>query len=268
MSKISVIMAVYNTKPYLKEAIESVLNQTFWEFEFIIVDDYSTDGSYEYLQKIQKTDDRIKLYRNEKNMWISFTRNKLISLTNTNYIATQDSDDISELDRLELSYNFLENNPDYGVVSWNNIIINEDSKVIWYRKYHNNIKSIILKKSPISQWSSLFKKDILIKLWWYDKSLDFWEDYDLWIRMFVSWYKIWNLDKYLYSVRIRKWQSKSSKLKQTIKNTINIQKKAIKLWLKPSFSDLIYIFLEHFLLILPSNIILFLFKKLEYKNAK
>lgn len=268
MSKISVIMAVYNTKPYLKEAIESVLNQTFWEFEFIIVDDYSTDGSYEYLQKIQKTDDRIKLYRNEKNMWISFTRNKLISLTNTNYIATQDSDDISELDRLELSYNFLENNPDYGVVSWNNIIINEDSKVIWYREYWDDIENIILKKSPISQPSSFFKKDLFIELWWYDKSLDFWEDYDLWLKMYINWNKIKNLSNNLIKYRIRSGQTKSTKLKQTIKNTINIQKKAIKLWLKPSFSDLIYIFLEHFLLILPSNIILFLFKKLEYKNAK
>lgn len=266
--KISVIMAVYNTKQFLEEAINSILTQSFKDFEFIILDDFSTDWSYEYLCEIQKYDSRIKLYRNNKNMWISFTRNKLIWLTNTNYIATQDSDDISDHNRLELCYNFLENNTDYWVVSWNNIIINEKSNIIWYRKYHNNIKSIILKKSPISQWSSIFKKDIFTKLWWYDKSLNFWEDYDLWIRMFISWYKIWNLDKYLYSVRIRDWQSKSSKLKETIKNTILIQKKAIKLGIKPSLSDLFYIFLEYILLLLPSNFILFLFKKLEYKNAK
>lgn len=266
--KISVIMAVYNTKQFLEEAINSILTQSFKDFEFIILDDFSTDWSYEYLCEIQKYDSRIKLYRNNKNMWISFTRNKLIWLTNTNYIATQDSDDISDHNRLELCYNFLENNPDYWVVSWNNIIINEDSKVIWYREYWDDIENIILKKSPISQASSFFKKNLFIKLWWYDKSLDFWEDYDLWLKMYINWNKIKNLSNNLIKYRIRSGQTKSTKLKQTIKNTINIQKKAIKLWLRPSFSDLIYIFLEHFLLILPSNIILFLFKKLEYKNAK
>ena len=109
-AKISVIMPVYNTASFLKEAIDSILNQTFIDFEFIIIDDFSDDWSYEILKNYQEKDNRIKLFRNEKNMWISFTRNKLISLTSTNYILSQDSDDISLDNRLELSYNFLENN--------------------------------------------------------------------------------------------------------------------------------------------------------------
>lgn len=266
--KISIIMPVYNTASFLKESIESILNQTFMDFEFIIVDDYSNDWSYEILKKYKDKDNRIKLYRNEKNMWISFTRNKLINLSSTNYIATQDSDDISFLNRLELSYNFLENNLDFWVVSWNNIIINEKSEYIWYRKYSDEIKKIILKKSPISQPSSMFKKDIFLRLWWYDKNLNYWEDYDLWIRFFMNWYKIKNLNNFLIKYRIRDWQSKTEKLKQTIKNTILIQKKAINNWLKPTISDNIYMFLLRILIYLPSNIILFLFKKLEYKKWK
>lgn len=267
-AKISVIMPVYNTASFLKEAIDSILNQTFIDFEFIILDDFSDDWSYEILKNYQEKDNRIKLFRNEKNMWISFTRNKLISLTSTNYILSQDSDDISLDNRLELSYNFLENNLEFWVVSGNNIVIDEQSNIIWYRIYYDDIKNTILKKSPISQPSSMFRKDIFLKMWWYDKSLNYGEDYDLWIRFFQNGYKIKNLDNDLLKYRIRKWQSKSDKLKQTIKNTILIQKKAIKNGLKPSFLDIVYIFLENILLFLPNRLVLFLFKKLEYKNAR
>lgn len=266
--KISVIMPVYNTASFLKEAVESILNQTFSHFEFVIIDDFSNDWSYEILKEYQKTDKRIILYRNDKNRGISYTRNKLISLANTNYILSQDSDDISEINRLEILYNFLENNLDFWVVSGNNIIIDEQSNIIWYRKYSNDIKNTILKKSPISQPSCMFRKDIFLKLGWYDKSLNYGEDYDMWVRFYLNWYKIKNIDKYLIKYRIREWQSKSHKLKQTIKNTIFIQKRAIKNWLIPSIWDIIYIFIEKILLFLPNSFILCLFKKLEYKNAK
>jgi glycosyltransferase involved in cell wall biosynthesis len=267
--KISVIMPVYNTEKYVWEAIESILNQSFKYFEFIIIDDCSTDNSYNICKEYAKKDGRIKLYKNKKNMWISYTRNKLISLTNTNYIASQDSDDISLKDRLKLSYEFLEKNNDFWVVSWNNIIINEDWNKIWERIYSNNIEKTILKKSPISQPSSIFRKDIFLEVWWYDKHLNYWEDYDLWCKIFAKWYKIKNLDNFLIKLRIRKWQTKSSKLKQTIKNTILIQKKAEnKYWIKASFWDRIYRFLEYLLLLLPSSLIIYLFKKIEYRWKK
>jgi len=265
--KISVIMPVYNTKTFLEDSINSILNQTFWEFEFIIIDDCSNDWSYDILKIFEKKDNRIKLFRNKENKWIWYTRNKLIELSKTNYIASQDSDDISELNRFELEYNFLNNNKEFSVVSWNNIIINEKNDIIWYRKYSNNIRKVILKKSPISQWSSIFKKDIFLKVWWYDDKLNHAEDYDLWLRMYFEWYKIKNSNKFLYKVRIREWQSKSNKLKQTIKNTIFVQKRSIKkYWIKLSFWDKIYHLLEKVLLFLPSNLVLFLFKKLEYKK--
>ncbi len=267
--KISVIMPVYNTEKYVWEAIESILSQSFQDFEFIIIDDCSNDKSYEICQKYSKNNERIKLFRNEKNMWISFTRNRLISLSSTNYIASQDSDDISLENRLELCFNFLENNKEYWVVSWDNIIINEKSKIIWYRKYSNEIQNVILKKSPISQPSSMFCKDIFEKLLWYDKTLNYGEDYDLWLKMYANWFKIKNISENLIKYRIHQNQSKSVKLKETIKNTLFIQKRAMmKLWLQPTFSDSFYHFLEKLLLILPNSFILFLFKKLEYRKWK
>lgn len=269
MVKISVIMPVYNTEKYVWEAIESILNQDFQDFEFIIIDDCSTDYSYKICEEYAMKDDRIKLSRNEKNMWISFTRNKLIELTNTNYIASQDSDDISELNRLELGYDFLEHNPDYTIVSWNNTIINEDWDEIWFRKYSDDIKNVILKKSPIAQPSSMFKKDIFYKVWWYDNNVHYWlEDYDLWLRFFINWYKIKNLNIPLLKYRIREWQCKSN-IKQVIKTTIETQKKAInKYWYKQSFSDYLYITLEQILLLLPNKVIFYLFNLIEYRWKK
>ena len=117
-------MPVYNTKQWVWEAIESILNQTFEDFEFIIIDDYSTDGSYEICKEYEKRDKRIKLYRNDKNEWLCYTRNRLISLTSTDYIASQDSDDISKKDRLESEYMFLSKNTKYSVVWWDCEIIN------------------------------------------------------------------------------------------------------------------------------------------------
>ena len=107
-AKISVVMPVYNTKKFLEEAIKSILNQDFQDFEFIILDDFSSDGSFEILQDFAKKDKRIRLFRNEKNEWISFCRNKLISLSKTNIICPQDSDDISEKNRLSLIHDFFE----------------------------------------------------------------------------------------------------------------------------------------------------------------
>lgn len=267
--QLSVIMPVYNTEKYVWEAIESILNQSFFEFEFIIIDDCSSDNSYKICKEYAEKDTRIKLYRNKKNMWISFTRNKLIDFSNTDYIASQDSDDVSVNKRLELSYKFLEKNKNYGVVSWNNIIIDEKSKIIWYRKYSNNIKNIILKKSPISQPSSMFRKDAFLKVWWYDNKLNYWEDYDLWCKIYSKNYKIKNLDNNLVKLRIRKGQTKTDKLKETIKNTIFIQKRAnIGYWIESNFSDKTYLFLEYILLYLPSSVVMFLFKKMEYEKSE
>lgn len=261
---VSVVMPVYNTKQWVWEAIESILNQTFKEFEFIIVDDWSTDWSYEICEEYARKDKRIRLYRNEKNSWISYTRNRLLSLATTDYIATQDSDDVSTKDRLKLEYEFLSKHEDYWVVSWDNEIMDEDWNKIWYRKYSDNIPNVILKKSPVSGATTMYRKKYLDKLWWYEEWLNYWEDYDVWLKFYLNWYKIKNIDKNFYKVRLRKGQTKSDKLKQTLRNTIKLQKKYVKLWIKPSISDRIYIFLEQCLLMLPSNIILWLFKLLNY----
>lgn len=259
---ISVIMPVYNTKQRVWLAIESILNQTFKNFEFMIIDDCSTDGSYEICEKYAKKDNRIKLYRNEKNYWVAYTKNKLISLTSTNYIASQDSDDISCLNRLDLEYKFLKENEDYSVVSWNNVIIDEKWNIIWYRKYSDNIKNVIMKKTPISHPTTMMKKSDFLSVWWYSK-MKYVEDYDLWIKLFSTGYKIKNLNENLLYYRIRKW-AETSNIKKTIKWVLKCQKDAYSK-IKPSLSDLVYHFALSCLLLLPKKLIFKLFNWIEYK---
>jgi glycosyltransferase involved in cell wall biosynthesis len=267
--EISIIMPVYNTEKYVGQAIESVLSQSFKDFEFIIIDDCSTDTSYQICEQYAKKDTRIRLYRNNENKGISYTRNALIDLSQGRYIAIQDSDDISSMDRLHICYGFLEKNPNYAVVSGSNIIIDATWKIIWKRIYKNNIEKIILKKSPVSQASCMFKKVIFEEVGWYDCSLNYWEDYDLWLRMYARGYKIYNLDFVLLWYRISQWQSKMTHLITTLKNTIYIQKRASEKYnMKVKLSDQLYWYLEKILLYFPEKLIFFLFRCMHYKEWK
>ena len=267
---ISVIMPVYNTEKYVWEAIESILNQSFKDFEFIIVDDCSRDNSYKICEEYSKKDNRIKLFRNKENIWVVKTRNVLFKKINSNskYIAIIDADDIALNNRLEKQYNFLENNLDYSLVWTNTEIINEKWNNIWYRKYpenNNEVKKIICKKSPLAQPSVMIRKRDLEKIGNYNEEFERCQDYELWFRFFNKWFNIWNIQEYLMKYRVFSEQWKSKHLKVTIINTIKIQKKYILKKKYFSFSNLIYFILENLLLFLPNKLILSLFKKLEYK---
>ncbi len=271
--KISVIMPVYNTKAYLEDSVKSILNQTFEYFEFIIIDDCSTDWSFEILKKYSKVDSRIRLFRNKKNLWVVKTRNKLLNKisNHSKFIAVNDSDDISHIDRLKIQYDFLQNNKSYWIVWTNTIIINKNWKIIWYRKYPENNKKvwkIIIKKSPLAQPSVMIRKKIIQKIWFYNNEYERAQDYELRFRIFDNWYKLANIDKYLVKYRFYQNQWKSNHLKLTLKNTLKIQRKYIFTKKYFSIKNFIYHISMYFLFILPNSIILYLFQKLEYQDAK
>ena len=113
---VTVIMPVFNTAPYLALAIESILNQTFSDFEFLIFDDSSTDNSLEIIKKYALIDDRIVYFHNDKNQGLVECLNQGIKISRGDYIARMDSDDISELYRLENQIAFLQENKEIGIV--------------------------------------------------------------------------------------------------------------------------------------------------------
>src|ERR1039458_2059372 len=120
---VSVVMSVYNGKESIRDAVNSILSQSFKDFEFIIIDDGSTDGSADIIESIK--DERIILLKQE-NSGLSVALNNGIKISGAKYIARMDADDISMDTRLEKEYNVLENNSEIGIVGTFITLINKD----------------------------------------------------------------------------------------------------------------------------------------------
>ena len=157
---VTVLMPVYNGEKYLKEAIESILNQTFKDFEFLIINDGSTDNSVKIIQSFN--DLRIRLIHNESNIGLIKTLNKGLKLSNGKYIARMDCDDVSLPKRLSVQINFMEKHPEIGVCgSWVKIIGLEQKFINKYPQKHEEARHIFYLTRPLLTHLSLSEK----KLW-------------------------------------------------------------------------------------------------------
>jgi len=264
---VSVIMPVYNGEKFLRDSIESILNQTYKNFEFIIVDDGSTDNSVRIIKEYQKKDKRIKLIENKKNLGAS--KALKIGLKNTKgfYYFRMDCDDISYKNRLEKELDFLEKNKDYVIVGSNLEIIDEDKKKIGYRFYpqeNEEIKKTLIFKNPFAYSSTMIRLELLKKIF-YDEKYLYCEDYDLWFKL-LKYGKGKNLPDFLIKYRINKNQIKSRRLKNQLKETIEIQKKYLFTKEYFSFLALLNHILLNTLFFFPNFLIMWLFKKVEFKK--
>lgn len=185
MAVVSVLMPVYNASGYLAEAIESVVSQTFTDWEFIIVDDGSTDGSDTIIKKYAKEDKKIKYYRNEQNLGVIKTLNRGISLCSGKYIARMDADDICVSERLEMQYNFLEKNTGVALCGTYAMIINEEGrptgKIINLQS--DEYLQISLLFTPSFVHPSIMVKAEVLKANLYSDAYKHAEDYELWCRI-------------------------------------------------------------------------------------
>jgi glycosyltransferase involved in cell wall biosynthesis len=182
---VSVLMSVYNGADYLQEAIDSILNQTFRDFEFLIINDGSTDRSRNIICSYK--DPRIRLVDNEKNIGLIDSLNKGLSLAQGKFIARQDADDISLPNRLEDQINVFKERPDCILVSSNMSAINSDgsfrqfinrdcdsSLVPWHLTFNNRIAG----HSQVT-----FKRETALDVGGYSRDRIYAEDYDLWVRL-------------------------------------------------------------------------------------
>ena len=146
MSKIdiSVLMSVYNNDNTLKKSIESILNQKFKNFEFLIIDDGSIDNSWEILNKFSKKNKSIKLFKNYKRKGLAFSLNKIISKSKGNYLARMDADDFSKKNRLKIQIEFLKKNEEIDLVG--SMAKTFEGKILKVPKDDNLIKKTIIKK--------------------------------------------------------------------------------------------------------------------------
>jgi len=210
MAKVSVIMPVFNSERYIREAIQSVLNQSFTDFELIIINDGSTDKSLEIIRSFK--DDRIVLVNNEKQMYtIMAARNRCLELSRGTYIAPLDSDDITHKDRLGLEVDFLEKNPAFGLVGSSVIVIDENGKktgVEWKEKIPSEkIPIRLLFSNCFAQSSVMIRKSAIPKEGYIGNVS---EDYPLWIRILKTW-KAHKLPEFLLDYRVHSENSTSKK---------------------------------------------------------
>jgi glycosyltransferase involved in cell wall biosynthesis len=200
--KISIVMPAYNAEKYLEESINSILGQTFKDFEFIIIDDASTDNSSRILQRFKRKDKRIILLKNKKNQGVARTRNIGMKIAKGRYIATFDADDISLSNRLEIQYNFLEHHPDIFLTGGSAIIIDENgTKIGIFKKFNNpkKLKKKLLKSNPIVNSSVMFRNTGNV---YYRDKFDGADEYDLFLRLLSERKKLTNLEAFLVKYRI------------------------------------------------------------------
>jgi len=198
---ISIIVPVYNAEKYLKATIESLLRQTYRDFELIAIDDGSTDNSWAILQSF--TDPRLRILRNNANRGIVCTRNRGLSEMKGKYYAPFDADDIAHPTKLEKQIHFLESNPDFGMVgSWVRIIDGNGRPTgkIWRLNAPAElIPSILLFRNYFAQSALLIRKEAIPKEGYPDYSIC--QDYGMWIEIAKNW-KTKNLEEYLIQYRI------------------------------------------------------------------
>jgi len=183
--KVTVLMPVYNGEKYLKKAIDSILCQTFNEFEFLIINDGSTDRSIEVIKSY--SDPRIILVENGENLGLIATLNKGIDLARGKYIARMDQDDISVPDRFEKQIKYLDSNHQVGVLGSNFLIIDNqgnrlDSPMI-FATQHEFVRWGLNFYSPIVHPSVMMRKDLIVATGGYSSEYLHVEDYDLWVRL-------------------------------------------------------------------------------------
>lgn len=221
---VSVVMSVLNGEAFLAEAVESILDQTFRDFEFIIIDDGSTDTSASILDSFQRNDPRVQIYHQE-NRGLIESLNRGCRLARGKYIARMDADDIAIRNRLSLQIDFMKRHPDVGILGGAVEFIDKTGKITATSRNpieDCEIRSALLRGCPFWHPTVLMRKDVLIAVGGYRKVFVAAEDYDLWLRV-ANHCQMANLDAVVLKYRLHSNQSTIRKFRQTALSTLAAQ---------------------------------------------
>ena len=212
MPAISVIMSIKNDEgDYLSQSIESILNQSFKKFEFIIILDGSDRGTIKKIEYYKNLDPRLRIFYQE-NLGLTKSLNIAIRKSRSDLIVRQDYDDVSDLNRLDFLYKYMIKNLDIVLLGSNCIKINNNNKIIGKIKVECNYKKLkkkILYFNPLIHPSVIFRKKILKEFNFYNENYIVSQDYELWSKVSKK-YKIANINQYLLKLRIHKNSVSSS----------------------------------------------------------
>lgn len=212
---ISIVMCVKNGEKYLRKSIDSILDQTFRDYEFVIINDGSTDDTSRILDEYAEKDSRIRIYHQDTR-GVCVSLNKAIGVAKGNYIARQDSDDISSPRRLEIEYNYLQENTDIDLVGTYATIIDEKDNFVKSLQFPTDkleLKEYIKKKNPFVAGSVLMRKECLVSSGLFREQFLLGQHVDLWCRI-AEKHNIANIPQFLYQYRL--WEDAVSNEKAAL----------------------------------------------------
>lgn len=250
---VSVIMATHDDQLFLKLAVESILGQSLNNLELIVIDDFSTDSTWQILKSIK--DKRLILKRNLKHEGLTRSLNKALKASKGQYIARMDSDDISKIDRLKTQIDYLTNHPDIAAVgSWIQYIDKNGKylKVKKLPKSYTNIKNAIPRFNPFIHPTLVFRSEMLKKIGGYDKTFYCAQDYDLMLRINAN-HKTANIPKVLLYYRVSNSQISSANMTKQLKFA---QKARIKAFMEGNLQkwQIIYLVKPLLSLLIPQTL--------------
>jgi glycosyltransferase involved in cell wall biosynthesis len=234
---VSVLMSVYNSEDHLDSSIQSILNQTYKDFEFIIIDDGSKDKSVSIIEKYAAADPRIILIKNERNLGLASSLNKGIQLAKGKYIARQDADDLSVPERLETQLNYAITHEDVDIVASNSYIIDIHGNLVCETKKFSRIKNyydkLLNRKAIFIHGSAFLKTSKLLEVGLYDSRFYYSQDGEYWLRLISNGAKVHIIEQSLYYYREaplvnnKKHQVKS--LYNRVKNMIYVENEDVNI---------------------------------------
>ena len=208
-------MSVHNDLRYLPQAVDSILRQSFDDFEFLILDDGSGDGSGKYLAT--QTDPRVRLVRNETNLGLTRSLNRGLDLARGDYVARMDADDVAIPQRLARQVGFLESHPEVGIVGSSRVLIDEAGDVVAHApaaETDGRIRWKCLLGNPFAHPAVMIRRDVLDRHGLrYDERYRTAQDYELWTRL-LAVSKGHNVPEPLLHYRLRAGISRTSKPEQ------------------------------------------------------
>ncbi len=222
---VSIIMSVYNGEDYLKETLDSIVSQTYKDWELIAINDCSKDATLDILNQYSKNDARIKVYSNEVNLRLPASLNKAISLSCGKYIARMDADDICMPDRFEKQVKFMDDNPDVSLSSCRFFTLKNgvySSGGCGGRCDNEALRAMLLVTNPILHPGVIAKAEIMKKML-YSTDVTCTEDLELWIRMTANNIKMQIYPEYLLIYRLHDKQISGTTLERQHKEVLGIE---------------------------------------------
>lgn len=203
MARVSVLMGIYNCAPTLQEALDSLYVQTYQDFKIILCDDGSKDETLKIAEENAKKHENVIVIKNERNMGLNYTLNHCLEYADTEYIARMDGDDISLPTRFEKEIKFLDEHPEYAVVSAPMIYFDENGDFRRGRGNGEVSKFDFKKGTPICHAPCMARTAIFKEVGGYSVSETLLrvEDYHLWFKIFAAGHKLYMLNECLYKMR-------------------------------------------------------------------